>query len=256
MEINPVAEKEAFARPASELLGKVIWDLFPQTVGGAVYEQYHAAMTSGRPVHFEAKSRIVDKWWELHAYPRAGRLEVYMREITARKEAEARLAYLASFPEYNPHPIVEADLEGHVRYANPAASHLFPGLVEHGPAHPWLADWARIARPLRERRADLAVRDVTVVGRVYQQSFYPLAQEGVVRIYGLDVTERRRAEDEIRQHAEELRVANEELETFNRAAVGRELRIVELKKQVNDLCVKAGVPPRYDLDFGEGTESH
>ncbi len=255
VEVNPVAEKEAFARPAAELLGKVIWDVFPQTVGGAVYEQYHAAVASGHPVHFEAKSGILDKWWETHAYPRAGRLEVYMREITARKEAEARLAYLASFPEYNPSPIVEADLDGNVRYANPAASRLFPDLVAQGPAHPWLADWAETVRPLRGRQADSAVRDVAVVGRVYQQSFHLFAQDGMVRIYGLDITERRRAEDEIRRHAEELRVANEELETFNRAAVGRELRIVELKKQVNDLYAKAGLPQRYDLDFAEGKES-
>ena len=110
-------------------------------------------------------------------------------------------------------------------------------------------------RPLRERQTDSAGRDVTVGDRVYQQSFYHFAQEGVVRIYGLDITERRRAEEEIRRHAEELRVANEDLASFNRVAVGRELRMVELKKQVNELCVKAGLPPRYDLDFEEGEES-
>ena len=72
VEVNPVAETQAFDRPASELLGKVIWEVFPLAVGGVVYEQYHAAVASGHPVHFEAKSRIRDKWWEVHAYPRAG----------------------------------------------------------------------------------------------------------------------------------------------------------------------------------------
>ena len=255
VEINPVAETEAFARPACELLGKIIWDVFPQAVGGEVYTQYQAAVASGQPVHFEAKSRILDKWWEIHAYPREGRLEVYMREITARKEAEVRLAYLASFPEYDPNPVVEVDPEGNVRYANPAALRLFPDLAERGPRHPWLADCAQAVRPLREGQAESAVRDVTVVGRVYQQSFYLFAPDGVVRIYGLDITERRRAEDEIRRHAEELRVANEELAIFNQVAVGRELRMVELKKQVNDLYAKAGLPERYDLNFDEEKES-
>jgi signal transduction histidine kinase len=156
VQVNPVAEKEAFARPASELLGKVIWDVFPQTRGGEVYEQYHAAVASGRPVHLEAKSRILDKWGEIHAYPRAGRLEVYLREITARKEAEARLGYLASFPERNPNPVVEADLEGNVRYANPAALRLFPDLDGQGPAHPWLANWAEEAL----RASEAALRDL------------------------------------------------------------------------------------------------
>ena len=58
-----------------------------------------------------------------------------------------------------------------------------------------------------------------------------------------------RAEAEIRRHVEELRVRNEELARFNRVAVDRELRMVELKKQVNDLCVKAGMPARYKVDF-------
>jgi len=36
-----------------------------------------------------------------------------------------------------------------------------------------------------------------------------------------------------------------ELEYFNELMVGRELRMIELKKEVDELCVKAGLPPRY-----------
>lgn len=50
---------------------------------------------------------------------------------------------------------------------------------------------------------------------------------------------------------EELVTANEELQRFNRAAVGRELRMVELKKEVNELRAKLDQPGRYKLDFGE-----
>jgi PAS domain S-box-containing protein len=64
-----------------------------------------------------------------------------------------------------------------------------------------------------------------------------------------DITERKNAEEEIRRHAEELSVKNEELELFNRAAVGRELRMVELKKEVNKLHIRVGGSPRYNVDF-------
>lgn len=60
---------------------------------------------------------------------------------------------------------------------------------------------------------------------------------------------RKRAEEEIRRHVEELRISNEELEDFNSAAVGRELRMVELKREVNELSVQLGQPLRYELDF-------
>lgn len=39
------------------------------------------------------------------------------------------------------------------------------------------------------------------------------------------------------------------MERLSRAMVGRELRTIELKKQVNGLCVQADQPPRYPLDF-------
>ena len=60
-----------------------------------------------------------------------------------------------------------------------------------------------------------------------------------------DITARKRTE-------EELRASNEELERFNRAAVGRELRMIELKSEVNELCGKVGEPPRYRVESGSG----
>ena len=53
--------------------------------------------------------------------------------------------------------------------------------------------------------------------------------------------------EESRRAAEALRESNEELARFNRAAVGRELRMIELKTEINTLCARAGEPPRYAL---------
>jgi PAS domain S-box-containing protein len=60
-----------------------------------------------------------------------------------------------------------------------------------------------------------------------------------------DITERKRAEEATRRHAEELRATNAELARFNQAMVSRELRMVELKKEVNTLCAQFGQAPRY-----------
>lgn len=61
----------------------------------------------------------------------------------------------------------------------------------------------------------------------------------------LDLTEGKRAEAKLRQFAEELRIRNETLTRFNRVAVGRELRMIELKREVNELCAQLGQPPRH-----------
>ncbi len=62
-----------------------------------------------------------------------------------------------------------------------------------------------------------------------------------------DVTERQRAEAAMRQQAEELRVRNDRLNRFNQVAVGRELRMIELKREVNELCGKLGETPRHRI---------
>ena len=66
-----------------------------------------------------------------------------------------------------------------------------------------------------------------------------------------DVTSQREAEEALeRSHAELLATA-EELGRFNSVAVGREKRMIELKKESNELCRRLGEPARYPLEFEE-----
>jgi PAS domain S-box-containing protein len=63
-----------------------------------------------------------------------------------------------------------------------------------------------------------------------------------------DITIRKQAEEKIQRHVEDLQAKNAELERANRVMIGRELRMIELKKEVNELCKRAGEPPRYKED--------
>jgi PAS domain S-box-containing protein len=169
-----------------------------------------------------------------------------VREITARKAAEARLVYLASFPEQSPDPVVEADATGRVRYANPAALRLFPDLPEQAGAHPWLADWASLARRVRDAQAGVATRELDVGERVFKQTLVAAPEEGVIRAYGADVTKRRRAEALARQALAEIE------DIYRYAPVGlcvldtelRWLRINERMAETNGLPVAAHLGKR------------
>ena len=44
-----------------------------------------------------------------------------IRDITARKQAEQEIQRLASFPQMNPQPVLEMDLDGRITYYNQAA---------------------------------------------------------------------------------------------------------------------------------------
>ncbi len=56
----------------------------------------------------------------------------------------------------------------------------------------------------------------------------------------VDITKRKQVE-------EDLIKRNEELELFNKMAVGRELKMIDLKKEINNLLEEAGKAPAYDI---------
>ena len=71
----------------------------------------------------------------------------------------------------------------------------------------------------------------------------------------LDITARKQAEETLLQQTEELHARNNELIRFNRTMVGRELRMIELKREVNELCRRLDEPPRHAMDLPPGVGS-
>jgi PAS domain S-box-containing protein len=64
-----------------------------------------------------------------------------------------------------------------------------------------------------------------------------------------DISERKQTQAALLRQTEELRRHNEELERFNRATVGRELDMIRLKQQINEMALRLGDAPPYSLDF-------
>jgi PAS domain S-box-containing protein len=56
-----------------------------------------------------------------------------------------------------------------------------------------------------------------------------------------DLTEQKSAQEALQSHMDELA-------RFNAVAVGREARMIELKREINDLCAELGRPPRYSFE--------
>lgn len=71
--------------------------------------------------------------------------------------------------------------------------------------------------------------------------------EGVVLAF-IEIGKLKQVESELRETAGRLRQTNEELTDFNRLAVDRELTMVELKREINQLCAEAGAATRYEVD--------
>jgi CHASE1-domain containing sensor protein len=63
--------------------------------------------------------------------------------------------------------------------------------------------------------------------------------------------EREIAQAELHLKAAELEKSNDHLTRFNKSASGRELRMIELKREINELLEASGKPARYDISFTE-----
>jgi PAS domain S-box-containing protein len=85
--VNGKAE-ELWGCSREELLGKNIWDEFPEAVGSQSYRQIKRAMEEGITTEFETISPVLDAWVAGRAYPSTEGLSVYFQDVTERKQAE------------------------------------------------------------------------------------------------------------------------------------------------------------------------
>jgi PAS domain S-box-containing protein len=74
-----------------DLLGKNIWEVYPELVGSVFYHKYHDAVREQKTSQFEGRSSLSEGWYEVHAYPSEEGLSIYYRDITERKRAEETL---------------------------------------------------------------------------------------------------------------------------------------------------------------------
>lgn len=78
-------------RPREKLLGRVVWEEFPEAASGSFRREYERALAEQTTVDFEAYYPPLASWFEVHAFPSADGLSVYFRDISARKRAEDSL---------------------------------------------------------------------------------------------------------------------------------------------------------------------
>jgi len=139
-----------------------------------------------------------------------GNLLAVVRDITERRRAEERVAWLASFPERNPSPIIELELEsGVLNYINPTAARMFPELATQRMDHPLLQGTLEMREELVSRGT--IRREITVGNFALAQAIAYLPDTKRVRIYSTDITERRNAELALRKKEAELHAVDRRL---------------------------------------------
>ena len=79
-----------WGRKRDALLGRVMWEAFPQVLGSEPYRAYLKVAAERQPLRIETVAVTIDRPIDLAVYPSPSGLSVYFRDISERRQGEER----------------------------------------------------------------------------------------------------------------------------------------------------------------------
>lgn len=220
--VNRAAEK-MFNRPPGYLIGKRMHDEFPGSEKRPFLLAYGETVRTGEKQYVEEYAPTIDAWLQANIYPTDNGVAVFFRDITTRKKAElaaakAREGLELSEAKYR--TMVERISDGFmvmnrewlVTYINPTAEKLLsrpPGYLLGKRMHeefPGALDrpfFMAYEAALRSGQNKYIEEYSVSINRWFNASIYP-GPDGVA-VFFRDITEQRRAEEEVRKSEEKYR---------------------------------------------------
>jgi PAS domain S-box-containing protein len=210
-------------RQPKDLLGKNLWEEFPEANHTIFEREYRRAIAEQISVAFEAFYEPLDTWFEVHAYPSKEGLSVYFQDITDRKRSQAVLqqseARFRRLFDSNVIGIILADLNGAITEANDA----FLEMVGYSRAELYAGQvrWDAMTPPEHQAEDARAIAELLSAGvsSAYTKeyickdgSLVPIILGGAllgepaqsVICFILDISERKRADDALRRSEEKF----------------------------------------------------
>ncbi|MEJ7871309.1 MAG: PAS domain-containing protein [Rubrobacteraceae bacterium] len=136
--INKAAREiiRATGRESENLLGKVLWEYYPEFVGTTIQTELLRAAREGAAAEFEEFYPPFDTWFKVRVYPSEGGVSVYFEDVTERKhaeqererlrrEAESGRARLEAILQQMPGGVFIADHSGRTILANEGATRIY-----------------------------------------------------------------------------------------------------------------------------------
>ncbi len=201
-----------------EVVAKNWFDVFvPQNVREEARASFHQ-MLNGTLRRGHVERRVLTKsgqecllaWYNIVAKGENGEVTgalLFGQDITARKQFEERYIRLASFPAFDPNPIVEVDFGGNITFTNPATKKVFPNLENKGINQQFFADWENVSATFKGKISmeHSLGREIQLGEHWYLQqfSFMPIGPR--IRIYVVNMDEKKLAEAALKESEEKYR---------------------------------------------------
>ena len=134
---------------------------------------------------------------------RVERMVGFVTDITAQRAADAEVERMANFARFNPNPVLELSALGEINFANEAAYQAMRALGKDSLRAILPPTTPALLRQCLESRAPALRVEVPVDDRRLSWSFFPIPGRELVHVYGGDITERKRLEEQVR-HAQKM----------------------------------------------------
>ncbi len=134
------------------------------------------------------------------------RISLVTRNITDRKQSEKKISDLAKFPSENPNPVLRVDKE-RIIYSNKAGVDIF-NICEGNDIPENLQDAIKEAFSTNKNK----IVELRLNAKMYSFVVTPVERERYVNIYGLEITEIKKAKDRLIESEKQYKYIAKELE--------------------------------------------
>ncbi|HYI01738.1 PhnD/SsuA/transferrin family substrate-binding protein [Hyalangium sp.] len=199
----------AFGQAVHEAGGRTLREVLPTEAAERLETLARAVQISGVGGRHEYLMELEGKThlYAVQAMPRPASsgevsrgISLLVRDITESSSLDGEVYRLASFPLLHPDPMMELELGGTLRYANPTAHAAFPDLLAQGPGHPLVETaLASIQRAVPNEAPPV----VHLAGRYWELAITAMQDNENLRVFAKDVTARKQVESSL-MHADRM----------------------------------------------------